>query len=114
MKKHRSDDMNKKNEKNRQSAAAPRYAASGDATIALASDDKVTTTYSHQRSNAARNRQSSSDKLQRRHVESSLRILVRCKLRCTCNSAFSLLRSIRACKNGKHSQGGRSDDVECR
>jgi len=63
-------------------------------------------------SDTARNRQSSSDKPQRRHVESSHRILVRCKLRC--NSAFSLLRFIQACKNGKHSRGGRSDDVECR
>jgi len=52
----------------------------------------------HLRTNAARNRKSSSDQLQRRHIESSHRILVRCRLRC--NSALSLLRSIRACKNG--------------
>src|SRR6218665_2341412 len=42
--KHRSNNMNKKNEKNRQPAAAPREAARSGATIALASDVKVTTT----------------------------------------------------------------------
>src|SRR6218665_1287103 len=109
--KHRSNNMNKKNEKNRQSAAAPRYAARSGATIALASDVRVTTTdkviygQTPPETDSPTATNSSEDII----IESSHRIFVRCRLRR--NSEFSLLRSIRACKNGKHSRGGRSYDA---